>query len=257
MDSEIAPRIVEGEPECTTQCPAYHEGEVKQGDVCYVRASGSCQETYENTQPGDMCAPMLRRLLATRTEALKQIEVMRKQNLDRADKAEEERDAAIADRDCEAAKRQGQDDAIAELRAELDAADKAGFAISAAFESCHAERDAARRELCEDNVFINGNGGRGYSSNAEMIEARNRYAASREWAYLYEGKGEGGGMKYEAAKAEAARERITDRERAEMIAEARNPMGTCRGCGAPGRGSTRTSGFCQTCVSNSLKNQDH
>ena len=56
----IAPLVRDGEPECTTQCPAYRPGEIKEGVSCLVRAAPRCAETWEDTQAGDECAPGLR-----------------------------------------------------------------------------------------------------------------------------------------------------------------------------------------------------
>ena len=104
---EIAPRIVDGEPECSRQCPVYREtADGEMFDACHADMAFG-----ENTLDGEPCIPGLRRQRDERT----------------------------------------------------------------------AERDAARREVCENYHMLSG----GWLCK-HTVEVRNRIAASRNWSYLYE-----------------------------------------------------------------------
>ena len=61
---EIAPRIVDGEPECSRQCPVYREtADGEMFDACHADMAFG-----ENTLDGEPCIPGLRRQRDERTE---------------------------------------------------------------------------------------------------------------------------------------------------------------------------------------------
>ena len=60
---EIAPRIVDGEPECSRQCPVYREtADGEMFDACHADMAFG-----ENTLDGEPCIPGLRRQRDERT----------------------------------------------------------------------------------------------------------------------------------------------------------------------------------------------
>ena len=124
---EIAPRIVDGEPECSRQCPVYREtADGEMFDACHADMAFG-----ENTLDGEPCIPGLRR--------------------QRDELHEKNKEAVVS------------------LVAHSDNETRL---LNASIQAC-AERDAARRELCQRNA--------NYTRHDCMD-----VAASRGWGYLYE-----------------------------------------------------------------------
>ena len=94
--TEIAPRIVDGEPTCSgEECPAWKvETIMIPNDMGVEWRETHAHCTLGGAFPSAACVPMLRRLLATRTEECIHLNAANDAEMKRADRLQEERDAA-------------------------------------------------------------------------------------------------------------------------------------------------------------------